>query len=285
MPPPETNFMLERYSRNFPYITEQEQELIANTRILLAGTGLGSVIAESLVRTGFTNLVLIDGDDVELSNLNRQNFTVDRIGQNKAKALFDYLKTVDPDAKLEYHALYLNTANLKDYIERCDIVINTIDFENGAFIECNRVARECKKPLLFPMNFGWAGFVYLFRHDTKRLEPLLESHPDTKPQIAVLLKLVQYLMKRNQLPLWFFPAWERYQTANLPYEPQLHIGSNTVASLVTSVAFDLATGRSVPVYPEPLFHDNRSYTNWPVSFSGALRELWVRFRDLHQFFK
>jgi tRNA A37 threonylcarbamoyladenosine dehydratase len=68
------------YRRNFLYISESNQEKIKNFRILIGGCGLGSVIAECALRLGFENLTVIDGDKVELSNLNRQNYTQKDIG-------------------------------------------------------------------------------------------------------------------------------------------------------------------------------------------------------------
>ena len=64
----------ERYKRNNIYINETEQNLIAQTKILLAGAGLGSYIAECALRIGFENLTIIDGDSVELSNLIKQRY-------------------------------------------------------------------------------------------------------------------------------------------------------------------------------------------------------------------
>ena len=65
---------MNRYSRNRIYISDEEQEKIRNVRILLGGAGIGSVIAECALRMGFEDIVIVDGDKVELSNLNRQNY-------------------------------------------------------------------------------------------------------------------------------------------------------------------------------------------------------------------
>ena len=65
---------MERYSRNRIYISEEEQERIKQVRILLGGAGIGSIIAECALRFGFENITIVDGDKVEESNLNRQNY-------------------------------------------------------------------------------------------------------------------------------------------------------------------------------------------------------------------
>jgi len=60
--------MESRYSRNRIYIKPNEQEQIKNTPILLAGSGIGSVITECALRLGFEKITIVDGDQVELSN-------------------------------------------------------------------------------------------------------------------------------------------------------------------------------------------------------------------------
>ncbi|MGV4415094.1 ThiF family adenylyltransferase [Chryseobacterium sp. T1] len=62
--------MKERYSRNRLYISDEEQNLIKHIPILLAGSGIGSNIAECALRLGFENITIVDGDVVEISNLN-----------------------------------------------------------------------------------------------------------------------------------------------------------------------------------------------------------------------
>jgi len=66
--------MEERYIRNRIYVSDDEQEQIRTTRLLVGGAGIGSVIAECALRFGFEDIVIVDGDKVELSNLNRQNY-------------------------------------------------------------------------------------------------------------------------------------------------------------------------------------------------------------------
>ncbi len=63
------------YSRNRIYISEKKQQQIKNFEILIGGCGIGSVIAECALRMGFEKISLVDGDKVEDSNLNRQNYT------------------------------------------------------------------------------------------------------------------------------------------------------------------------------------------------------------------
>ena len=111
----------ERYKRNNIYINETEQNLIAQTKILLAGAGLGSYIAECALRIGFENLTIIDGDSVELSNLNRQNYIMDNIGHSKTESLLKRLYEINPGANIKVENVFLNKNNLQDYIKGVNI--------------------------------------------------------------------------------------------------------------------------------------------------------------------
>ena len=77
----------ERYHKNVLYISPKEQNNIRDIKIVFAGVGLGSVIAEAALRLGFENFVLIDGDTIELSNLNRQNYDNESVNKSKVKEI------------------------------------------------------------------------------------------------------------------------------------------------------------------------------------------------------
>ena len=75
------------YRRNYLYISDAEQAIISSLNIVIVGVGLGSNIAECALRLGFCNITIIDGDKVELSNLNRQNYFHEAIGHFTVNAL------------------------------------------------------------------------------------------------------------------------------------------------------------------------------------------------------
>jgi len=120
--------MKDRYARNTIHIDEQDQHLIKDYKILIAGCGIGSYIAECLLRLGFENLTIVDGDFVELSNLNRQNYTERDIGRNKAIVLQKRLLEINPDAKIEAIDEYITMENLRNLRIDHKVSINALDF-------------------------------------------------------------------------------------------------------------------------------------------------------------
>ncbi len=79
------------FQRNVPGSTE----ILNASCVGIAGCGgLGSNAAVALTRAGVGRLILADLDIVELSNLNRQYFFQDDVGQFKAEALAEHLKAI-----------------------------------------------------------------------------------------------------------------------------------------------------------------------------------------------
>lgn len=94
----------------------------------IAGVGgLGSAIAVALARIGIGRLVLADFDVVEPSNLNRQQYFVDQLGQHKVVALCDTLKRINPYCRTEAHPVMLTRSNIPELFSDCSILIEAFD--------------------------------------------------------------------------------------------------------------------------------------------------------------
>ena len=101
---------------------------LQKVRVGLAGAGgLGSNSAAYLVRSGFKQLVLVDFDAVEASNLNRQFFFADQVGMIKVEALRSNLLRINPDLKLTVAPEKLTEDNLDRYFGECHVVVEALD--------------------------------------------------------------------------------------------------------------------------------------------------------------
>lgn len=123
-------------SRNNGYIDRETQRKIKDSRILIAGCGIGSQSAEVLARIGFERFTLLDGDTVSLSNLNRQFFFHDQVGQFKALALSENIKKINPHITVKVYNENLTPQNVKEIVSEVDIVLDTIDFLDLQAIVC-----------------------------------------------------------------------------------------------------------------------------------------------------
>jgi sulfur carrier protein ThiS adenylyltransferase len=103
-------------------------DVVRRARVGIAGLGgLGSAVAVALARTGVGRLVLADFDIVEPSNLNRQQYFVDQIGQLKTDALCENLQRINPCVAVEAHACRLDAANAAHVFADVDVLVEAFD--------------------------------------------------------------------------------------------------------------------------------------------------------------
>ncbi|MBE7048898.1 MAG: thiamine biosynthesis protein ThiF [Ruminococcaceae bacterium] len=104
------------------------QNKISMTTVAICGLGgLGSNIATSLARAGIGKLILIDFDNVDITNLHRQQYKVNQIGMSKTEALQNNLKEINPYLKTEIHTVCIDENNIKDLLSNADIICEAFD--------------------------------------------------------------------------------------------------------------------------------------------------------------
>lgn len=244
--------MEERYIRNRIYVNEQEQEIVKNTRILLGGAGIGSIIAECALRFGFENITIIDGDKVELSNLNRQNYLETELGNYKAESLTKRLLGINSQANIQYHNVFLSTENVKNYVKDCDIAVNALDFKDETPFIFDEVCKEQDIPVLHPYNFGWAGFMSIVKPDGLQLSHL---NKNSDSPVGFELKVADYVTGYgafwHEPKEWLEKIVEAYKKeANTLPPPQLSIASWITAGFCVNAMYNLATGKKVKYFPK-----------------------------------
>ncbi len=94
----------------------------------IAGVGgIGSNVAVNLVRSGIGALRIVDFDRVESSNLNRQFYFHDQIGQLKVEALSENLRRIRPDLDIEAVAARIDAGNCHTLFADCDLIVEGFD--------------------------------------------------------------------------------------------------------------------------------------------------------------
>jgi molybdopterin/thiamine biosynthesis adenylyltransferase len=163
-------------SRNLGLLSKDQYSTIASKKILIAGCGIGSIIAVSAARTGFHLFKLADGDHVEETNLNRQDYSVDDIGKPKVEALAQSIRGINPQSKVDTLNSYLSESNIVPTLEGVDLVVDAIDpLESpNAVIFLHRTCREKEIPVVYPIDIGWGGGIFVFLPDSKSLDQILE---------------------------------------------------------------------------------------------------------------
>jgi molybdopterin/thiamine biosynthesis adenylyltransferase len=122
---------LERYSRQLvlPEWSGEAQERLREASAMVIGLGaLGSPVAAYLVGAGVGRVGIVDGDDVELSNLPRQplHFTSD-VGTNKALSAAAKLSLLNPTVLVEPYPARLGRMNAEMMLDGADVVVDCSD--------------------------------------------------------------------------------------------------------------------------------------------------------------
>jgi sulfur-carrier protein adenylyltransferase/sulfurtransferase len=121
----------ERYSRHLliPEVGLEGQVKLLESKVLLLGAGgLGSPVALYLAAAGVGTIGIVDDDDVDLSNLQRQVIhTSDRIGVPKVDSAEEAMHAINPDVSVIKHRTRLDSSNILELIEGYDIIVDGAD--------------------------------------------------------------------------------------------------------------------------------------------------------------
>ena len=143
------------FDRLIPLIGSTNLEKIKNTKILLVGIGgVGGFTLEALVRTGFLNITIIDGDIIEESNLNRQIITnQENIGNLKVEEAINRYTSINK-VNIKAIDVMLTKDNFKEYInEHYDYIIDACD-DLAIKVELVRYARKNNIKIISALGTG-----------------------------------------------------------------------------------------------------------------------------------
>lgn len=140
---------IERYSRHLilQEVGVKGQEKIMNSKVLIIGTGgLGSPVAFYLAAAGVGTLGLVDGDVVDLTNLQRQiiHFTSD-VHKSKVDSAKEKINQLNPDVQVRMYKQMVLADTILDIIREYDFIIDATDNFAAKFL-INDACVLAKKP-------------------------------------------------------------------------------------------------------------------------------------------
>jgi len=268
-------------ARNSGYIADATQQSMRQTRLLIAGCGIGSSTAICATRMGFENFILVDGDVVDAHNLNRQFYNQADVGRAKVDALKDAILAINPRASVEAVHAYLSAENTPSIVGRSDIVFDTIDFlDLKAILGLHGSAKVLGRPVFTALSVGFGALTWffpaggavslidllepdiaaarnaaagcepsyadVFSSFVNRLAPFLDD--DVVEQVSKVLRL----MKEGR-PC---PA------------SQVAVGSFAIAAMATSMIQQLLAGEQVPAAPDMVLHSFKRQQTRIVTLPG-----------------
>lgn len=112
-------------------VKEEGIEKLQSANILIVGLGgVGSFAAEFLVRSGIGNLTIVDGDTVDITNINRQLPALNStIGKNKTDVVAERILDINPEINLKKINEFLEPERMEEILtqEKFDYVLDCID--------------------------------------------------------------------------------------------------------------------------------------------------------------
>jgi len=241
--------MEERYSRNRIYVRPEEQQLLKHFRILLGGAGIGSIIAECALRFGFETITIVDGDLVDESNLNRQNYRLADIGKPKAETLKERLLSINPNANITAINVFIDGENVEELVKEQDVAINALDFQSDIPFVFDEWCQKYNVPVVHPYNLGWGGLAFVVDPIGPQLTDFYDKWENF--ELNFIEHIVNYFKIWGQPKPWIEKNVLKYKDEKdmLP-PPQLSVASWIVAGLCTNLLFCIATGQRTKIYPK-----------------------------------
>ncbi len=151
-----TNEQMERYSRHIilQEVGVKGQKKLLNGKVLIIGAGgLGAPAAMYLAAAGVGTIGIVDADEVDLSNLQRQiiHGTAD-VGKAKVKSAKETMNAMNPDVTVNTYREFVTSENIMDLIKDYDFIIDGTDNFPAKFL-INDACVMAKKP------FSHAGII------------------------------------------------------------------------------------------------------------------------------
>jgi molybdopterin-synthase adenylyltransferase len=149
-----------RYRRQImiPGFGEKAQLRLKRATALIAGLGgLGSPLALYLAAAGVGHLKLVDMDNVELSNLNRQILHWDEdVGESKVNSASQKVRRINPTTHVEGLDLMIDDKNVFEVAKNCDVILDAMDNFAVRYL-LNAAAIAHRVPLIHGAVYGYEG--------------------------------------------------------------------------------------------------------------------------------
>jgi molybdopterin/thiamine biosynthesis adenylyltransferase/rhodanese-related sulfurtransferase len=154
-----------RYKRHLllPEVGIEGQAKLLGAKVLMLGAGgLGSPAALYLAAAGIGTLGIVDMDDVDASNLQRQILhNMDRIGQRKVDSARQTIEKLNPDVTVKTYDMRLSAENIMEIMSEYDIVVDGADNFPSRYL-LNDASVKLGIPVVHGSIFRFEGMVSVF---------------------------------------------------------------------------------------------------------------------------
>ena len=265
IPPSDEIDLGDRFTRNYGFWSQQEQDALRTSRVAIAGVGGdGYQLGLSLVRMGVRSLTIADPEVFEVENMNRvPGARVENIGRLKTDCFVEDARRIDPDVSIHVLNAGVDKSNVRELVDGADLVLDESELtsvELGAMISDE--ARRQNVPVLIVMNVGFAGQVTAFDPAGPGYREMM-GIPDDEPIDAVAKRTLDLSRCLAYVPPYADPSALGAVLDGAPL-PSIVQGVNQAVALGSSQAFlwltrSVLNNRPAPVaFPSVQFVDSLS---------------------------
>lgn len=148
--------MKEIFSRSALLLGEEGIEKLNKSKVAVFGVGgVGGYVAEALARSGVGHFVLVDNDDVSITNINRQIIaTTKTVGRDKVEVMRERILEINPEADVEIRKCFYLPENADTFdFSNYSYVVDAVDTVT-AKLEIIVRAKEADVPVISSMGAG-----------------------------------------------------------------------------------------------------------------------------------
>jgi molybdopterin/thiamine biosynthesis adenylyltransferase len=232
----------EAFSRNIGILTLEEQEILKNTTVAIAGLGgVGGIHATTLARLGVGGFHLADFDEFAIVNINRQaGAYVSTKGKRKVEVIAAMLRDINPDVRVSMFPKGIVDESIDDFLRGVNVVIDGIDFFGVAPRRLlARKTREAGLPLFLAAPVAFGGSMIIFDPKGMIYDEYFDFRDGLPEEDLVMrfgLGITPSLLQRSYFKMTSLKFKEHYA-------PSLASGTLLAANLASSAIAKFVLGR------------------------------------------
>ena len=164
--------------------------ILKNKTVMVIGLGgVGGHAFETLVRSGIQNIIIIDNDKIDITNLNRQTLAFqDTIGKYKVDVAQNKAHNINPNCQIKKEKIFLNETNIEEiFNQKIDFVIDAIDTIKAKKLIIKKCLKE-KIPFISVMGTG-----------NKMHPELLKITDIRKTEYDPIAKIIRKMVKEEKI--------------------------------------------------------------------------------------
>lgn len=250
----------EAFSRNIGWTTPEEQFILNNKKIAIAGMGgVGGLHLLTQLRLGISNFHIADFDKFELANFNRQvGATTATIGQPKAHTLKEMALSINPKANIKLFESGIDMQSIPAFLDNVDIFVDGLDFfeiKTREIIFAACYDRGIPAITAAPLGMGCAYLIFM--PEKMSFESYFQLQNKT-----YLQKLIRFLIGLSpKSPHKDYLVLPNKINLTEKKGPSTIMGCQLCASITATEILKILLSRG-PVYPAPYFHVFDAYQQY-----------------------